>query len=392
MKNLKIIFRFIVVLGVLGLVFGCGGGGGSSDDGTSSSGSSTEVTYNYVGTQTAGDFWQLASDDDSDTGDFTITNETTGYSYSGTAAPSEEAGFIKLDVTDSDNPDFEGPVTAYMVKVPGTMIMATPGPFELFDHGSGENLFGSADPPIMAIKKGDCPAAGGTFNMIMMPPEDWDSTDTPAYGRAEVTVNGDGTYDIAFTVYLLDGTEVFNGAISGATCEDGVITGDLDIEGNSVEAKLSFTESGLFFVDLPQGEGSFVGVASDTNVDADDFFAAGRTFTGMYLNSNYGYASGVSHPETDPVYSETDGTSTIKSYQYTADLEAGGGNRTDPFDMSLENMTQPFPGLIRTECTDADGTHDFVLALRKIAGRYFFFAVSDNWPSMHGYNVMMIEQ
>ncbi|MBW2622787.1 MAG: hypothetical protein JRD68_07755 [Deltaproteobacteria bacterium] len=395
MRLWKIVLMF-VFLGISALMLSCGqddetdGGGG--DDGAGGGG--TEVTYNYVGTQTAGDFWQLYSDDDSDTGDITVINETTGYSYSGTASPSAEPGFTLLTVTDSDDPDFSGEFTGYMVKVPGTMMVVAPGPFEVFDHGDGVEVFevfGSASPPIVAIQKGNCPAEGGTFNLIMMPPEEWDSRDDPAYGQAVLTVIGDNTYDIGLTMYRLDETELLSGTVSGATCENGVLTGDLDTGDELVEVKVSFTPSGLIFVDLPPGYGALAGVEeSDVDVDSADFFS-GRVFTGMYFNSNYGYESGDSHPETDPTYMETIAPATVRGYQYTSDLETAG-NKGDPFDMSLEDMTQPFPGLIRTEMTDADGTHDFVLALRKIDGRYFFFSISDNWPSMHGYNTLMIEQ
>jgi len=225
----------------------------------------------------------------------------------------------------------------------------------------------------------------------MMPPEDWDSTEDPAYGRGVLVVNGDGTYDIDLTVYLLDGTEVFSGTVSGATCANGVLTGTLNTDEGPLEVKASFTPSGLVFIDLPSGNGALVGVESDVNVDTADFFTSGRVFTGMYFNSNYGYLGGVSHPETDPTYMETVAPNIVRAYQYSSDLETGG-TRIGPFDMSLANMTQPFPGLIRTEFTDADGTHDFILALRKINGQYFLFSISDNWPSMHGYNVMLIEQ
>lgn len=42
--------------------------------------------------------------------------------------------------------------------------------------------------------------------------------------------------------------------------------------------------------------------------------------------------------------------------------------------------------------TDADGEHDMVLAIRKISDKYCVLVISDNWPSMHGYNVLLMEQ
>jgi len=40
----------------------------------------------------------------------------------------------------------------------------------------------------------------------------------------------------------------------------------------------------------------------------------------MSFHAVYGYANGDSHPETSPVYAETDGTNIIAN-QYTADME-----------------------------------------------------------------------
>ena len=122
MKKLWKSVLLFAFLGALGLMLSCSGGGG--DDGATGGGSGdgsggAGVTYNYVGTQTAGDFWLLASDDV--TGDFTITSGVSSYSYSGTSTPSNESGFTLMTVTDSDDPDFTGDETGYMVKVPGTM-------------------------------------------------------------------------------------------------------------------------------------------------------------------------------------------------------------------------------------------------------------------------------
>ncbi len=393
----------MVIISVLLVSCGGGGGGGGSD--TTGSASTTQA---YVGTQTAGDYWTWSvATASSGAETFTATNEHTGYTYNGTAAAlaGNAPGFTKLTYTASSDPGVTVGNTAYEIEIPCTVVMAVPGPFTQLNNGDNNLYFGSNNPPVMAIAQGTCPTSGDSFNWVMVPPEGWCSGDHngvscpagnsigPAYGTAQITVSF-GLYGMTVQPYLLSGTSQAPFTMTNATCSDGVIRGT-DSLGRSLN--VSFTPSGLFFIDLPRGDGSMVGADSSTSVDFTDFLENGRTFVGWDFLSIRDLVSGglpYSAPVAAPVTATANGTA-ISGTSFT-DLDSGTLVQGAGAGATLNLVSQPSPGLIRYTAAMSDGTHDGVFVVKQIGGKYFFFSVIDHWHSggadeMAGENIFGVQ-
>ena len=384
------------------LLVSCGGGGGGGV------GAPASTTQAYVGTQTAGDFWTWSTTTASSGAEtFAAANEYTGYTYSGTAAAlaGNAAGFTKLTYTASSDPGVSAGTTAYEIEIPGTAVMAVPGPFTLLNNGDDNLYFGSNNPPVMAIAQGTCPTSSGSFNWVLIPPTGWCSGDDAsgtcpngssigaAYGTAQITVSS-GSYDMTVQRYYLNGASQASFTMTNATCSGGVITGT-DSLGRSLN--VSFTPSGLFFIDLPRGHGSMVGAYASTSVDFADFLASGRTFVGWNFLSIRDLVSGgspYSAPVAAPVYATTNGT-TINGTSFT-NLDSGTLESGSDTGATLNLVSQPSPGLIRYTAAMSDGTHDGVFVIKQIGGKYYFFSVTDHWDrsgadEMAGENIFGIE-
>ncbi len=380
MKGFKTSLLFLVVLSAFAIILtGCGGGGGGGTTPTPST-----VTRQYIGTQTPGDFWTRTMTESNGTKTFSSENVTQNKTYSGnwSELTGNSSGFLKLNVTNTTDTNITPPVTAYAIEVPDTVLIAAPGPFTQLDHGDGWTQLGTNNPPVLAIAKSSCPTSGGNFIWINMPGSTWKSYQDNAYGTATLTVSN-GNYNVAVDTFKLDGTSDVSFTLSGCSCSDGVISCQSQEEGL---VRTSFTPSGVFFVDTANN--GVVGFAlSDSNIDLTDLVANGRTLKGFYFNSLYGYGT-WSVPETDPMYAVADG-SKFTPVIFT-DIEQGETmTMTGTY---FQPTTQPMPGLIRGTLHDADGDHDAVMAVRKINGKFFVFGISDNWPSMHGHNFLMLEK
>jgi hypothetical protein len=333
------------------------------------------------------------------------------------------SGFSKATVTSTTGTDPTPPKDAYVIEIPNTALVAAPAPFKTLDHSlPGEQpslLQGTNHPPIVGLAKGSCPTGTIDVIWIVMPGKNWCSrpsdpghptsrtcTDTDnAYGTATVTLGQDGKYTVSGANFKLDGTngDPISFTLTGGTCSDGVMT--FIRQSDSATIKVSLTpQSGVFFGDEP--EKAIVGlIQPDSNIDLTDMLTNGKQFRGMYFNSRYEYnacttdadctkggtcvSGDCAGPETDLIYATADGTKIIGK-QYTNIDNGTLASWSCP--LTFDNSTQPTHGLIRAKLTDADGTHDIVLLVRKINEKYFAFMISDNWWSMHGHNVFAIEQ
>ena len=378
---------------IAALLASCGGGGGGGGGGGTSTSAST--THDYVGTQTAGDFWTWSVTTASNGGEtFTAANEHTNYTYSGTAAAlaGTATGFTKLTYTASSDPGVAVGTTAYEIEIPGTFVMAVPGPFTQLNNGDNNLYFGSNNPPVMAIAQGTCPTTSGSFNWVLVPPTGWCSGDDPrqgvacpngtsigpAYGTAQITVSG-GSYGMTVQPYLLSGTLQAPFTMTGATCSDGVISG-VDSLGRTLN--VAFTPSGLFFIDLPRTQGSMVGADASTSVNFTDFLRNGRTYVGWNFLSVRDLVSGgspYSAPVAAPVEATANGTA-INGTSFT-DLDSGTLVQGAGAGATLNMVSQPSPGLIRYTAVMSDGTHDGVFVVKQIGGKYYFFSVIDHWDN-----------
>lgn len=392
------------------LLVSCGGGGGGG--GVSGGAVQESATRAYVGTQTAGDFWTWSVTTSDGTETFIAANQYTGYSYSGTATPltGNATGFTKLTYTASTDPDVTAGDTAYMIEIPDTVVIAVPGPFTQLNNGDGILYTGSNNPPVMAVEQGTCPTLGGSFNWVMVPPMTWCSGDDPnpqaacpqgnsvgpAYGTTQITVL-DGSYGMTVQPFLLSGTAQAPFTMTGAVCSDGVIRGT-DSLGRALN--VAFTPSGLFFIDLPRGQGSMVGADAGTTLNFTDFLENGRAFAGFsfmsirdFGNQNPSYTA----PDTAPVQATANGT-TINGTSFS-DLDSGtlvqSGSGAGA---ALNLVSQPSPGLITYTVQESDGTHNGVFVVTQIGGKYYFFSISDHWEGsgsgadeMAGQNIFGIE-
>ena len=365
----------------------CGGGGGGGGSAVQES-----TTRAYVGTQTAGDFWTWSMTTNSaGAGTFTATNEFTGYTYNGTATAltGNARGFTKLTYTASTDPAVAAGATAYEIEIPGTMVMAVPGPFTQLNNGDGILYTGSNQPPVMAIAQGACPTSSGSFNWVMVPPMGWCSGGDaqgacpdgpgsvgPAYGTAQITVVG-GSYGMTVQPYLLQGTSQASFTMVGATCSDGVISGT-DSLGRSLN--VAFTPSGLFFIDLPRGQGSMVGAEASTTVNFSDFLQNGRTFIAWNFMSIRDFNNpSYTAPDTSAGQATANGTAINGSSFLDLDsgtLQTGSG-------ATINFVSQPSPGLITYTLAESDGTHNGAFVVKQISGKYYFFGITDHWEGSH---------
>ena len=398
----KIETWFVVLVSLL--LVSCGGGGGGGGGGSATQESTTRA---YVGTQTAGDFWTWSMTTSSTgNGTFTATNLFTGYTYGGTATPlsGNATGFTKLTYTTSTDPDVTPGASAYMIEIPDTVVMAVPGPFTQLNNGDGILYAGSNNPPVMAVAQGECPTSSGSFNWVMVPPSGWCSGDDsqgtcangpssigPAYGTAEITVLG-GLYGMTVQPYLLSGTSQPAFTMVGASCSGGVISGT-DSLGRAL--RVAFTPSGLFFIDLPRGQGSMVGADASVTVDFSEFLQNGRTFIGWNFMSIRDFQNpSYTAPDTAAVLGIANGT-TINGSSFL-DLDSG---TLQPYSgATLNFVSQPSPGLVTYTNQESDGTHDGVFVIKQVAGKYYYFGITDHWEGTHtgademaGQNIFGIE-
>jgi hypothetical protein len=401
------------------LVSTLGGCGSSSSDNTSSS--TTSNTTNFSGTQAPGDYWSWTID--SSAGTFSATNNTRSVNYSGTAVALSgiTAGMSKLSVTSTTDPAVTAlPQSAYAVDMANTVLLVAHAPFYT---APTSGTMQSTEPPIFAAAQGSCPSTGVNVNWITMPSANWCSSATDpnplgsgglgctgsdnAFGTATLSVSG-STYGITVTSYKLDGTADPGGpfSLSGCSCSNGVIQ-CTDSGGHPV--RISFTPSGVFFVDMPND--AIVGIVQpSSNIDLNDFLRSGRTFNAIYhtaLDSSQifttltdctshggSWISGTCGTHTtQPASATTDGTH-FTGHPFTdidhGTLSAQGGS------ISFATSSQATaPGLITGTFTDfGGGSSPIVMAVRQVNNKYIGLIIthSPNATLGGGFNVLAVEQ
>lgn len=359
----------------------CSEGGGIDDEGDKET-----TTYVYHGTQTPGDYWRITFSEEDKS--FSATNVTQSKSVSGTTKEltGYSEGFTEF-TTDDENEK------TYGIVIPGATVILAPSPFEWVDHslpGEPEDLqYVSKHPAIFGISQGSCDDLKKylpfQFVGVQMPNSTWDSREDWAALSGEITFNNaTAKYSIKGKHYTLDGnvTEEFD--VTG-DCTDGVISFDV---GESEVARVSFTPSGLFFVDDPS-KGGAVGYISNAPAEIEEVY--GKTFLGMRYHSNYGYADGASSPETQPLKGKIAQGGTSMDVEFFSNIAMGESYLWQD-DVRISFDEEIVPGMLKGTATDADGTHDAIYIVRKINAEYQVIFISDNWPSYSGYNVFMIEK
>jgi hypothetical protein len=406
----RILVTIVAIFIVAALFVGCSS---SSNDTTSSS------TNSYVGTQTSGDFWTVSATTTGGVDTFSATDETaSNTTYSGNVTPlsGNAASFSELTFTSSSDPTINANLsnyTGYAIEIPGTLLMAVPGPFKSVDNRDGYPYIASFNFPIIAITQGTCPASGGTFNWIFVPPTTWCSGDDPsgscpsgntkgdAFGTATITVSG-SSYSMTVQPYFLNGSQDTSyttiNSMSNGTCSNGVIKGT-DLNGNSLN--ISFSSSGLFFIDLPSGMGSIIG-AQILSSDVGGFSSilqSGNTFNGFEIRSYQtvnndtdggSYTGSIISPVTA---SSTNGT-TLTGISFTDLLSGTESNSITSASISYQNEVSP--GLIHVPTVTSQSTQDSYIIVSQISGKYYLYGISDNWNSgnseMTGKNFFLIQK
>jgi hypothetical protein len=375
------------------------------------------VASNYAGTQSPGDFWSWTID--SGAGTFTATNNTKSFNYSGTlSALAGNPGISKLSVTSTTETGLTPPQSAYMIEAVNTALLVAHAPIYTTPSGTQQSI----QPPTFATMQGSCPSTGVNVNWIAMPSANWCSaagdpnplvnggctSGDNAFGTAVISVSG-STYGITVTSYRLDGTEDPGGpfTLSGFSCINGLIQGT-DSDGHPV--RISFTPSGVFFMDMPNE--AIVGIVQpSSNIDMVDFLKSGRTFKAIYhtaldssqifntqddctLHDGVWISGTCGTHATQPASVITDGTH-LTGHPYS-DIDNGTLISTQGGTISFATSSQgTAPGLITGTFTDfGGGSSPIVMAVRQVNNKYLALIIthSPNATLGGGFNVLAAEQ
>jgi hypothetical protein len=350
-----VLLVFLVVAS-LAILSGCGSGS-----------SSTSSTNSYYGTQSPGDAWSFTINRASNT--FSGTDNTTGYTYSGTftVLPSD---FLQLTITASTDSTVTLPGTAYAVEFPGTALLLKPA--------------GTKDSVIIAAAQGSCPSPA-TYNWVKVANTSWIDSD-PAYGIANMT-GSSSSLTISGSQYPLGGTPSSPFTYSGS-CSNGVIN-----PASGSIGTFAITPSGAFIGD--QGsDGGIVGMLQPSaNIGTSTLLQAGRQFRGFIFMVHPPYQSNGVTPQdkTQAIWGTTTTSSNlcytvgppcISVGEYTDNFANGGvedncpnGDSCGALTFTAEQNPGEFPAVM-------NGTHTnnqaFTLIVNQINGKFMVFGISEN--------------
>lgn len=334
---------------VAGAMSGCGG---------SSVASVVPATRAYLGTQAPGDVWDWTIS----SGTFMATNETTGFTYTGTEAPLP-TGFMKLAITATTDPGVTVGQAAYAVEIPGTALVIKP---------AGDD----ANPPIVACSLGKNPAGPVCkFNWINIPKRGWAATDD-AYGTAIFNVTGN-SYDGTSNRFAIDGTALGPNPVV-MTGDNGRMTMPNGPGGATVTAAM--TPAGVAVFDFGSGQGGVIGVKqAAANVDLADL--ASHTYKGLLINQG----------KTQCVSATSNGDGTMHGQGYAL----GGGVETGTSDngsgVTITFTGQPAPGEVRISLTTSGGTETLVACINQVGGKYILFGFGEGSDTLP-YNFLLVQQ
>lgn len=246
----------------------------------------------------------------------------------------------------------------------------------------------SKHPAIFGITKVSCDDLKNNvpFNFVglQMPTPGWNSQVNVAAFSGTINFNNTTSqYDVTVKNYKLDGTEVETFSVSG-DCADDVISFDV---GASEKARLSFTPSGMFFLDDPS-QGGAVGFKSDSSVAINEVY--GKTVIGMRYHPNYEGVERSPHPETQPWKGTIAQDGTSINVDFFKDIAKG--ETVSFYDVPILFGTEIVSGMFKGKVDDEDGTHDAIYLARKVNGNYQVIFVTDNWPSHKGWISFMIQK
>lgn len=365
MKRFKVSILFIAILSVLAIVLtGCGGGGETTTGGGGESGGTT-TTRSYLGTQSPGDVWSWTITTDANgSGTFSAENKTLNLTYSGTVSTLPNR-FLKLTVTNTNDPNINLPAYAYALEIPDTALLVKPA--------------GDDTKVIVAAALGTCPTTAETYNWIVIPWPQWNASNSHAYGVTNSSVVG-SNFSFSHNFYLLNGSSAGTSVEDGYTCSNGEITKVND------DLTVAIAPSGFFVGDEGPGDGGFAGMAAPSepvDLSATGVLAPGKEYRGVLFKYN------SAGEDTEPVWARPNQQGGLTGGGYT-NFEA---NIEDTLNTAtLTFARQNSPGIVNGTLTDGSGSYPFVLMINRINGKYIIVGISTQGTSMRPYNFIVMEK
>ena len=341
----------------------------------------------YRGTQAPGDVWSYTLG----TTTFTATNETLGHDYGGTIAELDN-GYLKLNVTSSDNPDLIGklPVPCHALEVPGVALILKPAEQD-----------GNV---VVCVAVDEKPTEDTTYNYVKFPDPDWDDglggiDDEEVWGRATSSMSGpsETQFDFWIEYWTMGNTTGTPSQTEWAdqtfTATGGWLVPDVG------DQRVGITPPGLFVQDSGPLSGGAMGVAAPSApMGLDALFAADRDFLGFVFE----YAPAGEN--TEPVWATvSQGDDYVAVGPFTTPPggfdDAVRANEQGRITLASEltrgvfrgALTQPGPDDIWG--TADDESVDLVLMCGDVANRYFVFGLIEPNDAGHNtMNILLIEQ
>jgi|GEM_PF-6715945 len=335
--------KTLLLSGCLVVALGCGGSLFSSSG-----------TQNFLGTQGPGDVWSWQLNDAT----FTATNQTQGYTYSGTKSVLP-TGFLKLNVTDTTDPNVTVGQSAYALELNNTaLVMKMAGADTL--------------PPIVAASLGSNPPGPvATFNFVAVGSATFQQATDMAYGYVAYNVAGN-QYSGTEHRFAIDGTALAN-ANSNLTGSNGEMTQA------SPAATGAMTPSGVCVLDFGPGAGGLIGVVQPTaNVDLADI--GNQHFRGFLINQG----------KTQCVDVTPNGDGTLHGAGYANPSGVETGTFDDGSGVTVTFLSQPAPGEVAVSINTGLDVETLVAAVNRVSGKYMMFGCGVN-GSGQPYNIILVE-
>jgi hypothetical protein len=336
-----------LLLGCIVVAVGCGGVTNS-----------TALTKSYLGTQGPGDVWSWQLD----AGTFTATNETLGFHYSGTRTVLP-TGFLKLDVTATDDPNVTVGQSAYALELADTALVL-------------KMAGADTKPPIVAGSLGaNPPGPQVSFNFVAVGSSTFQAGTDQAYGHVTFDVTGNN-YSGTSHQFEIDGTPLPDGPCN-LVGNAGLMT---DPNGqNGSTATGAMTPSGVCVLDYGPNNGGLIGVIQPAaNVNLADL--ATRHFRGFLINSG----------KTQCVDVTPNGDGTLHGAGYANPSGVETGTFDNGSGVTVTFLSQPNPGEVTVSIGTDQGAESLVAAINRVGGKYMLFCCGvggDGKP----YNVILVE-
>ncbi|HVT11138.1 MAG TPA: hypothetical protein VHE55_02640 [Fimbriimonadaceae bacterium] len=340
--------RFFFLSGIAALLIGCGGGGVS-----------VNASHEYLGTQGPGDVWDWAFDGNT----FTATNETKNLHYAGTKSVLA-TGFLKLQLTSTDDPNVTLGQSAYAVEVPGTALML---------KMAGDDALR----PVVAGCLGSNPAGPQvSFNFVAVGGLNFDPVTSQAYGHVTYDVSGNAYTGTAHR-WAIDGTALSDSP-SYITGDNGLMT-DHDTQGGNMTATGAMSPTGVCVLDYGPNAGGVIGVKQPAaNIDFADL--ASRSYRGFLINQG----------KTQCVSVTPNGNGTLHGVGYANPNGVETGTYDDGAGVTVNFIGQPNPGECTITLTTSGGTESLVAAINVVDGKYVMFCFGVGQDQVP-YNVILVE-